>query len=374
MALSNADNDARIKNGRLLANRVVGEALHTKTGPDGRFRFQPQAKPVSVVAVHDAGFAVRSPEELAASTDITLAPWGRIEGLMKIGTRPAPGQKAAAWLRNQGFRGRVDYDTQTDESGRFVFERVTPGRMEVYRYVDDADHRGWTASNPVTVDVKPGETVRVQVGGTGRPVVGRLALPDGAAMADFILAHGGHLATEPRDARPDDFFDWSDEQQSAWWDAFRKTPEGRAYFDNTERQYALDLRPDGTFRIEDVPAGRYVLKLPFVGRTEGDRAGRRAFARVDVVVPDLPGGRSDEPLDIGVIPLEVFAFRELGVGERVPAITAEGGRRPPARPRRPARQVRPAGLLGGIKAGGRPLMPPPSRRRTTPSAATPGSS
>ena len=174
---------------------------------------------------------------------------------MKIGNKPAARQRAAAWLRNQGFRGRVDYDTPTDESGRFVFERVTPGRMEVYRYVHDADHRGWTASNPANVDVKPGETVRVQVGGTGRLVVGRLALPAGAAIADFLLAHGGHLATEPSDARPDDFFDWSDEQQSAWWDAFRKTPEGRAYFDNTEREYALDLHPDGTFRIEDVPAG-----------------------------------------------------------------------------------------------------------------------
>ena len=41
-----------------------------------------------------------------------------------------------------------------------------------------------------------------------------------------------------------------------------------------------------------------------------------------MVVADLPGGHSDEPLDVGVIPLEVFAFRELGPGERVPAITA----------------------------------------------------
>ena len=93
MALSNDDNDARIENGRLVANRVVGEALHTQTGPDGRFRFQPQAKPVWVVAAHDAGFAARSPEELAASTDVTLAPWGRIEGVMKTGTKPAPGRR-----------------------------------------------------------------------------------------------------------------------------------------------------------------------------------------------------------------------------------------------------------------------------------------
>ncbi len=72
-----------------------------------------------------------------------------------------------------------------------------------------------------------------------------------------------------------------------------------------------------------MPAGRYVLTLPFEGRTEGDRAGRRAFARVEVVVPEMPGGRSDEPLDIGAVPLEVFPFRELKAGDRVPTITSK---------------------------------------------------
>ena len=36
-----------------------------------------------------------------------------------------------------------------------------------------------------------------------------------------------------------------------------------------------------------------------------------------------PGGRGDEPLDIGTIPLEVFPFRNPGVDDRVPAIAAK---------------------------------------------------
>jgi hypothetical protein len=324
VALSGTDYDARIKDGRFQANRVVREVPHMKTGPDGRYAFRPPGERVAILAVHDAGVAIRSAADLTASGDITLAPWGRIEGVMKIGTRPAPGQKVAAWLVNSGFSGRVDYDTMTDESGGFVFERVTPGRMEVYRYVDDANHRGWTASNPVAVPVKPGETVRVQVGGTGRPVVGRLVWPEGAAMSDFVLDHGGNLANEPpAPVTPMDYQDWTRQQRSAWWDAFRNTPQGRAHLENRERQYAMDLQPNGTFRIEDVPAGRYVLKVPFEGRTEGDRSGRRAFAQVEVVVPAIPGGRSDEPLDIGAIPLAVFPFRELDVGDRVPTIPSK---------------------------------------------------
>ena len=69
-----------------------------------------------------------------------------------------------------------------------------------------------------------------------------------------------------------------------------------------------------------MPAGRYVLKLPFRGSVGDDSSGRLAFARADVEVPEIPGGRSDEPLDIGPIPLEVFPFRELNVGGRVPDI------------------------------------------------------
>jgi peroxiredoxin len=266
---------------------------------------------------------MRDPEQLAASTEILLAPWGRIEGVLKIGPRPAPRQKVSGWLLDQGPFGRVDYDAMTDDHGQFVLERVTPGRLMVYRYVDDADHHGWTTSNPGDVDLKPGESARIQIGGTGRPVVGRLALPEGLTLTNFVLGHGGNLAT-PRSwpPYPDDYPDWNDERRSAWWDAFRKTHAGRAYFASFEREYAVTLRPDGSFRIEDVPAGRYVLKLPFTGNVSGDPSARLAFARTDVIVPEMPGGRSDGSLDIGVIPLDVFPFRELNVGDRVPAIEA----------------------------------------------------
>ncbi len=203
-----------------------------------------------------------------------------------------------------------------------MWERVTPGRMGVYRYVADANHRGRTASNPVDVDVKPGETVRVQVGGTGRPVVGRLTVPAGIALSDLVLDNGGNLSTErPEPTTPVDYPDWTRERQQCWWDAFYQTPEGRTYLENRERQYALALGSDGAFRIEDVPSGRYILRLPFDDRTQGYRSSR-AFARADVVVPEIPAGRSDKPLDIGAIPLEVFPFRELNVGDRVPAITS----------------------------------------------------
>ena len=122
---------------------------------------------------------------------------------------------------------------------------------------------------------------------------------------------------------PVDFLVFDSEQRAAWWDAFARTPEGRAYVEDRDRSYAVALRPDGTFRIEDVPAGRYILKLPFEGLSRGTREGRQAFARTEVVVPEIPGERSADPIDIGAIPLDVFPFHEPRVGELAPTVAAK---------------------------------------------------
>jgi RNA polymerase sigma factor (sigma-70 family) len=320
VALSNSDNYARVKNGRLMFDLTVGTATHMKTGPDGRYSFRPQERPVAIVVAHVAGFGVRSPDPLAASFDVTLVPWGRIEGVLMIGKNFATNQKVSAWLNKHSFDGRVDYDTKTDARGRFVFERVTPGAITVYRYVDTPDHRGWIPSNPVFVDVNPGQTVRVEVGGSGRSVIGKLAIPQGFRLSDLVCGFSKLSTIRHKPRQPDDYPDYSREQQDAWYESFFKTAEGKK-FHQDERAYAVDLGDEGAFRIEDVPAGQYVLTLPFRGRTSSDESELLALAQRDVTVPTMSGGRNDEPLDLGTTRLDVFRLHNLRVGDLVPAIT-----------------------------------------------------
>jgi hypothetical protein len=64
------------------------------------------------------------------------------------------------------------------------------------------------------------------------------------------------------------------------------------------------LAPDGSFRIEDVPAGKYTLKLMVIAPPEKGRVDpNRTIAKAEkqVVVPAMASGRSDEPLDVGTI-------------------------------------------------------------------------
>jgi RNA polymerase sigma factor (sigma-70 family) len=311
-----------IENGRLQPASDRDRAVRTRTGPDGRYAFHPPAQGVSVMAVHDLGFALRSPEQLSASTNVTLRPWGRIEGVVKIGREPAAGQTVFGWLLMSPYSPSVSYKTQSDGSGRFVLDRVAPGRMILHRRADNQDRQGWTFSGQVNLDVRPGGTLHVQIGGTGRPVIGRLAIPEGTKLSYFALGHGALTPVLREPPYPIDY-DYSRDRRAAWWDDFSRTPEGLAYLHDRDRSYAVDLRPDGTFRAEDVPAGRYVLKLPFEGVSRSSREGRQAFAHTDVTVPEIPGVRSDEPFDIGAVSLEVFPFHEPLVGEPAPVIAAK---------------------------------------------------
>ena len=176
--------------------------------------------------------------------------------------------------------------------------------------------------NPVNVDVKPGETVQVAVGGTGRPVVGRLVAAGGIALADFVLDHGGKLSTAATDAA--DSGRLPRLHRRAAVGLVGRLPQdarGARLLRNGERQYAVVLHPDGTFRIEDVPAGRYVLTLPFDGRTQGDRSSRLAFARAEVVVPEIRAVGATSRSTSARSRWTVFPFRELNVGDPAPAVT-----------------------------------------------------
>ena len=141
VTLIGAGFDTPIQNGRLMPGQAENAAPRIRTGPDGRYAFRPQGHRVSIIAIHDAGFAVRSADDPAASGDLTLAPWGRVEGLVKIGDQPASGETVAGWLRTSSDSASLHYESRTLASGRFVLDRVAPGRLTIYRRVENQDRQ-----------------------------------------------------------------------------------------------------------------------------------------------------------------------------------------------------------------------------------------
>lgn len=105
-----------------------------------------------------------------------------------------------------------------------ALDRVPPGRMLVCRPVRHHDS-GSIPSHRIAAEVAAGQTATCRLGGTGRPVVGRITLPEGVAMNHFL---GGfnRLHTEPLPMPiPPESPRLTDDEWTAWRDALSRTPQ-----------------------------------------------------------------------------------------------------------------------------------------------------
>lgn len=285
------------------------------------------------------GFAHVRSGDMPADGRVVLQPWGRIEGVLRSGSKPvafepivmqipilprvvpATGPSGLTVMRGGGYV-RLSQTVNTDAEGRFVFTRVAPGMVVLARQGAPIMRGSFRSIRYFTVggvDVQPGQTAQVEIGGMGRPVVGRI-VPD---QSGEELAFSGTIQLT----------------SEAEANASTRVPENLAALSEQERvrivsnQLRLQLvarsepitvAPDGTFRAEDVSAGRHVLRVssesmdPRTGRIETFAEGSLAFT-----MPTIPGGRSDEPLDIGTVTARVRP--RLKIGAPAPALEAVKG-------------------------------------------------
>ncbi len=295
---------------RLIAGAFLTAGLAVVVVAVSHGRFGTDPPPLVPMKVSEARVETQ-PEK-----DPNNRPWGLIEGMVKIGSRPAVGVQIRLyetdnrWAPNEAMPITQAQQQSTDARGRYRFERVIPARLSVSRIFTlerSSFHVGTGAARTVTV--KPGGTTLVDLGGTGRAVVGRFALPAGIKAGAIFPSFDQTL----RSIRPEPPYpaDLDGKEREAWLAEWLATDEGEAY-SRTECVFDTNVRPDGRFRIEDVPAGKYQLHAqvhePGTG-VPGTFGPERASIDTEIVVPEIPGGRSDVPLDVGTIELKLFKPR-----------------------------------------------------------------
>jgi peroxiredoxin len=281
------------------------------TGADGRFAFPAQIEPFRVFVNHTQGFAEADDKTLARSSELTIHSWGRIEGTVKIGSRPAPGVQVSLYKSNQRWAPDealpITQSQQqiTDTRSHYAFERVIPAKLSVNRLfqLERLSYSIGTGDSR-TVMVEPDRTTWVDLGGTGRPVVGRFVLPSGIKpSASFSRVNQSLELIRPEPPYPEGL---NRTQREAWLAEWLATGAGKAYA-WSKRAYDTNVRPDGRFRVEDVSAGKYKLQAevrePGHGGP-GSYGPELASITTEITVPEIPGGRSDEPLDVGTIELK----------------------------------------------------------------------
>jgi hypothetical protein len=161
-----------------------------------------------------------------------------------------------------------------------------------------------------------GETTRIELGGTGRPVIGKFQpAPGFNGKVDWRFAQiyvSLDLPVPPQPEAPPipPEIAANPAQRAVWMLKWQQTPAGQAWqawaFAVEGLQQRRDASPnfsatvdkDGTFRIDDMPEGNYSLSMPF------DRNAAGGLQNYRFSVPPMEGNRSDQPLDLGVLRLE----------------------------------------------------------------------
>jgi RNA polymerase sigma factor (sigma-70 family) len=301
-----------------------------KTDSQGRFSFEPKDEPFGVFVLSAKGVAQKSASELEQSGTLTLEPFGRIEGTLRVGPEPGARQPIRVQLDRRKYASDhqfqfFEYTTKTDDHGRFLVEDVMPGEALVRREAPGSGGgRLYLASAP-PVDVVSGQTVNVAFGGLGRPVTGHVAVPAGSARKfDLAVGSGSLILDQPDMPLPEGFMTWDQAKRYAYSKTWSLSALGRAHR-RAGRMHMFLIDADGAFRIDDVLPGSYKLSIHLgdppglVGGSAGSHISGSLERPLEVKA--IPGGRTDAPLDLGSLEInvEVQGKPPVAIGNIAPA-------------------------------------------------------
>ena len=313
VALGVAGSQIVIQNGAL--DDTSTRASRRDADEEGRFAFPAQNSAFQLVITHSSGFAHLKSNERKIPSTIRLTPWARVEGIYRIGSTPVAnaGMRLVTYtIRSIGkdvpsIFTRHNVTTGTD--GRFVFERVFPGKGWIGRRI----HPGVTeamSSMQIGRRFPAGETTTLDLGGDGRAVVGKLVPANETgepALWNFARVRADVDVLPPPSPTPPPNVRNNAKLRKAWWEAWKALPEGKIWQSQYDAYRKLrDESPyftatvdgDGAFRIDDVPPGNYKLGVRFDKHSAGKLSGHR------FTVPASDRLTTAPPLDLGRLQLK----------------------------------------------------------------------
>jgi beta-lactamase regulating signal transducer with metallopeptidase domain len=319
------------------------EDLLVHSGADGSFTLPMCENARSLIAAGDDGYAQIPLDQFKKSSRITLQKWGRIEGTLRIShhlgtnetvllTEP-PGSMRARTLRSMSRKSGSltnnwmmtnvsstnpmppmymsrDFQSRTDDQGRFVIAFVPPGYQTVARQVQLTDN-SWSQQPLGTVDVKAGGTNVVTLGGNGRTVTGTIKFAD-AQAPDFnngwaVISTANNLEEKFRSMKT------AEER-----DAFYQSPEYESLV-KSNHNYSVAVQPDGSFRADDIVPGTYEFGYQLHWYSSGFNAttnhSLEAYAPIPGLVVPAPKNQDDDSaVDWGALELHKRAISVTGQG------------------------------------------------------------
>ena len=275
----------------------------------GHFKLPPAPGDQPVVFVHTNGFLEMTVAEMAGRSEERLQPWSRIEGRLTVAGQPRGGVTLhlSSSDANPYAGFHVSYNARTRPDGTFLFTNVPGSDFTLYRRY--ASRMGIIIpSHPIQFQVKPGETLKLEYGGNGRMVVGQMvanAAVDWTADNHVLVAKAAPKDPATPAVNREDY---------ATFKAFEAANRaalklgGRASYLQMDN-YEMIFERDGSFRVEDIPPGRYELRV-VVNKHDPQRSGYyepRPQDQIGSLIREItvPAGGPGEEFDLGSLELEL---------------------------------------------------------------------
>ena len=306
-----------------------------RAGSDGGFTLPMYTDAQTVIALNDKVYVQVPVKDLKRSPQITLQPWGRVEGTLRRGHHAATNEiivLSAPPIRPRQIRSSSpgtansfaftntspelfepviydygDFQSRTDEQGRFILTYIPPGEHTLARLVPVGD-RTQMHQRLGNITVEPGATVVVNYGGDERAVSGKVAL----IGTNILFGFTGARATLHAGAS----FRMIEQLKGAKTQADRMALFQSEDFQQAmanPHEYSLRLADDGSFKSEAIPAGKYELSVDFSqpDPTFPPEDTQTFMSTQQLVVPPAAGTNDDSVVDLGTIPLKQLSVADF---------------------------------------------------------------
>lgn len=297
--------------GSTLAQREVVNAV-------GRFRFPAPGALYQLVITHETGYAHIDSEKTERLDLVKLTPWAQAEGTYRVAGKPAPGVSIYLESGSVHSYGKdaphifTNCKTVTDTEGHYKFAKVFPGSGRAQRSVLRVSGEGSkevTSTVSLHADFQPSQTTTLDFGIQGTAVVAKLLPADPStegvrwAFADVDVESDVGPGEIPI---PDEIKE--DRAKIVdWYETWSKTEAGKAWSADSQAadlarrtlpKYSASVAADGSFRIDDMDAGDFVLSVRF---WEGPAAGQIRNYKFSVSSEAV---KQRATVDLGTIQLE----------------------------------------------------------------------
>ena len=245
-----------------------------------------------VFAAGNNGYGSASVDDVRATGRLQLQDYGQIEGTLKIGGAPAPGQDFYFTMTGSGINTDfTGFKTTTDSDGRFKLTKLPAGDGEVVRLVQSSPN-SWAHSYKTNVTVIAGQTIYLSLGDSGALLKGSARLQVPAADGEVLYLGGSlHSVRSP-------FPKFSSPEETR---AFIQSPEWQAQM-KAQQNFAFTVGKDGTFTIDSVPSGSYTLDVG-ASRPSSGPVMSLTVARGSIAVTVPENANPFNPIQVGEVVL-----------------------------------------------------------------------